>query len=122
MRWFSLQARKNREIAQLQRKIDEVPSRTELAQYQRRFIELYNQGQEHSTLHELAMFTASLSPLSPPPLSHCCWFVCAVAATLTETKQFYTLYNTLEDQKEFMEKEVRLAGKSSVHLMHLLAA
>ena len=28
----------------LQRKIDEVPSRTELAQYQRRFIELYNQG------------------------------------------------------------------------------
>ena len=69
MRWFSLQARKNREIAQLQRKIDEVPSRTELAQYQRRFIELYNQGQEHSTLHELAMFTASLSPLSLTSLS-----------------------------------------------------
>ena len=40
-----LQARKNREIALLQRKIDEVPSRTELAQYQRRFIELYNQGE-----------------------------------------------------------------------------
>lgn len=41
---LSSQARKNREIALLQRKIDEVPSRTELAQYQRRFIELYNQG------------------------------------------------------------------------------
>ena len=40
-----MQARKNREIAQLQRKIDEVPSRIEMAQYQRRFIELYNQGQ-----------------------------------------------------------------------------
>ena len=39
-----LQARKNREIALLQRKIDEVPSRTELSQYQHRFIELYNQG------------------------------------------------------------------------------
>jgi len=39
-----LLARKNREIALLQRKIDEVPSRTELTQYQRRFIELYNQG------------------------------------------------------------------------------
>ena len=60
-----------------------------------------------------------LQPLSPPSLS---LFVCAVASTLTETKQFYTLYNTLEDQKEFMEKEVRLAGKSSVHLMHLLTA
>ena len=31
-----------------------------------------------------------------------------VAATLTETRQFYTLYNTLEDQKAFMENEVRL--------------
>jgi chromosome segregation ATPase len=70
----ALLARRNREIAQLQRKIDEVPSRTEMAQYQRRFIELYNQ----------------------------------VASTLTETKQFYTLYNTLEDQKEFMEKEVEI--------------
>jgi len=39
-----LLARKNREIALLQRKIDEVPSRTELTQYQRRFIELYGQG------------------------------------------------------------------------------
>ncbi len=29
----------------------------------------------------------------------------AVAATLTETRQFYTLYNTLEDQKAYMEKE-----------------
>ncbi|XP_066301810.1 coiled-coil domain-containing protein 93-like isoform X1 [Branchiostoma lanceolatum] len=38
-----LLARKNREIAQLQRKIDEVPSRAELSQYQRRFVELYNQ-------------------------------------------------------------------------------
>jgi hypothetical protein len=28
----------------LQRKIDEVPSRAELSQYQRRFIELYSQS------------------------------------------------------------------------------
>ena len=41
------QAKKNREISALQRSIDEVPSRAELAQYQRRFIELYNQG-EHA--------------------------------------------------------------------------
>ena len=36
-----------------------------------------------------------------------------VASTLTETKQFYTLYNTLEDQKEFMEKEVEILN--SIH-------
>ena len=41
---FVLQARKNREISSLQRKIDEVPSRAELTQYQRRFVELYNHG------------------------------------------------------------------------------
>ncbi|KAG8534638.1 hypothetical protein GDO81_018953, partial [Engystomops pustulosus] len=39
-----LLARRNREIAILQRKIDEVPSRAELTQYQKRFIELYGQG------------------------------------------------------------------------------
>ncbi|KAL3284946.1 hypothetical protein HHI36_019077 [Cryptolaemus montrouzieri] len=36
-------AKKNRAISILQRRIDEVPSRAELAQYQKRFIELYNQ-------------------------------------------------------------------------------
>ena len=35
-----------------------------------------------------------------------CIGVFIVAATLTETRQFYTLYNTLEDQKAYMEKEV----------------
>lgn len=40
-----LQARRNREIAILQRKIDEVPSRAELTQYQKRFLELYGQGE-----------------------------------------------------------------------------
>ncbi|KAL5006597.1 hypothetical protein ScPMuIL_015403 [Solemya velum] len=72
-------ARKNREIASLQRKIDEVPSRAELSQYQRRFIELYNQ----------------------------------VAAKHKETKQFYTLYNTLDDTKLYLNKEVNLLN--SIH-------
>ncbi|MGH0123445.1 UNVERIFIED_CONTAM: hypothetical protein FKN15_012536 [Acipenser sinensis] len=67
-----LLARRNREIAILQRKIDEVPSRAELTQYQKRFIELYGQ----------------------------------VAATHKETKQFFTLYNTLDDKKVFLEKEM----------------
>ncbi|XP_028249022.1 coiled-coil domain-containing protein 93 isoform X2 [Parambassis ranga] len=72
-------ARRNREIAILQRKIDEVPSRAELTQYQRRFIELYSQ----------------------------------VSATHKETKQFFTLYNTLDDKKVYLEKEVNLLN--SIH-------
>uniref|UniRef100_A0A8C7GWT1 Coiled-coil domain-containing protein 93 n=1 Tax=Oncorhynchus kisutch TaxID=8019 RepID=A0A8C7GWT1_ONCKI len=69
----------NREIAVLQRKIDEVPSRAELTQYQKRFIELYGQ----------------------------------VSATHKETKQFFTLYNTLDDKKVYLEKEVNLLN--SIH-------
>ncbi|BFZ01216.1 hypothetical protein BsWGS_04255 [Bradybaena similaris] len=74
-----LLAKKNREIAGLQRKIDEVPSRAELSQYQRRFVELYNQ----------------------------------VASKHRETKQFFTLYNTLEDTKTYLNKEVQLLN--SIH-------
>lgn len=69
-----LLAKKNREIAVIQRKIDEVPSRAELSQYQRRFIELYTQ----------------------------------VSATHKETKQFYTLYNTLDDIRMYLDKEIGL--------------
>ncbi|XP_029980906.1 coiled-coil domain-containing protein 93 isoform X2 [Sphaeramia orbicularis] len=74
-----LMARRNREIAILQRKIDEVPSRAELTQYQKRFIELYSQ----------------------------------VSATHKETKQFFTLYNTLDDKKVYLEKEANLLN--SIH-------
>ncbi|XP_037542680.1 coiled-coil domain-containing protein 93 isoform X2 [Nematolebias whitei] len=74
-----LMARRNREIAILQRKIDEVPSRAELTQYQKRFIELYSQ----------------------------------VSATHKETKQFFTLYNTLDDKKVYLDKEVTLLN--SIH-------
>ncbi|XP_063239484.1 coiled-coil domain-containing protein 93 isoform X2 [Bacillus rossius redtenbacheri] len=67
-------AKRNRAIASLQRQLDEVPGRAELAQYQRRFLELYNQ----------------------------------VAAKHKETKQFYTLYNTLDDTKLYLGKELSL--------------
>ncbi|XP_069701680.1 coiled-coil domain-containing protein 93 isoform X2 [Periplaneta americana] len=69
-----LLAKRNRSIAALQRQLDEVPGRAELAQYQRRFLELYNQ----------------------------------VAAKHKETKQFYTLYNTLDDTKLYLSKELTL--------------
>ncbi|XP_034935084.1 coiled-coil domain-containing protein 93 [Chelonus insularis] len=67
-------AKKNRTLASLARQLDDVPGRSELAQYQRRFMELYNQ----------------------------------VSATHKETKQYYTLYNTLYDTKLYLSKEFSL--------------
>lgn len=67
-------AKKNRAFVSINRQLDNIPDRTELAQYQRRFLELYNQ----------------------------------VSATHRETKQFYTLYNTLDDTKLYLEKEMSL--------------
>lgn len=67
-------AKKNRTIASLTRQLDDVPGRSELSQYQRRFMELYNQ----------------------------------VSAKHKETKQYYTLYNTLDDTKLYLSKELTL--------------
>ncbi|XP_055637775.1 coiled-coil domain-containing protein 93 isoform X2 [Toxorhynchites rutilus septentrionalis] len=67
-------AKKNRAYVSINRQMDNIPDRTELAQYQRRFLELYNQ----------------------------------VSAKHRETKQFYTLYNTLDDTKLYLEKEMSL--------------
>lgn len=72
-------AKKNRTIVSLQRQLDDVPSRAELAQYQRRFLELYNQ----------------------------------VASKHKETKQYYTLYNTLEDTRRYMKTEISLLNSIS---------
>ncbi|XP_015834101.2 coiled-coil domain-containing protein 93 [Tribolium castaneum] len=72
-------AKRNRTVAALRRQIDDVPNRPELAQYQRRFLELYNQ----------------------------------VSAKHKETKQYYTLYNTLEDTKFYMKKELSLLNSVS---------
>ncbi|XP_078490238.1 coiled-coil domain-containing protein 93-like [Ciona intestinalis] len=69
-----LLASKNRLAATLARKVDEVPTRAELTQYQKRFVELYDQ----------------------------------ISLTHKETKQFYTMYNTLEDSRRYLEKEVDL--------------
>uniref|UniRef100_A0A1A9X4Z1 Coiled-coil domain-containing protein 93 n=1 Tax=Glossina brevipalpis TaxID=37001 RepID=A0A1A9X4Z1_9MUSC len=67
-------AKRNRGIVAIQRQLDNIPDRTELAQYQRRFHELYNE----------------------------------MSAKHLETKQYYTFYNTLNDKKRYMEKELSL--------------
>ncbi|NWZ97830.1 CCD93 protein, partial [Nesospiza acunhae] len=85
-----LLARRNREIAILQRKIDEVPSRAELTQV---FLQI--------------PFYLIFFYYSTP------FFLFAVSATHKETKQFFTLYNTLDDKKVYLEKEVNLLN--SIH-------
>ncbi|CAG9860217.1 unnamed protein product [Phyllotreta striolata] len=72
-------AKVNREVAHLQRSLDDVPKRAELAQYQKRFVELYNQ----------------------------------MAVKHKETKQYYTLYNTLEDTRLWMKKELSILNSIS---------
>jgi len=62
------------QVMNLERQVDAVPSQYELAQYQKRFVELENQ----------------------------------VAAEYCETQQFVAMYNTLQDQLMFVEKEVKL--------------
>uniref|UniRef100_A0AAR5Q5A4 Coiled-coil domain-containing protein 93 n=1 Tax=Dendroctonus ponderosae TaxID=77166 RepID=A0AAR5Q5A4_DENPD len=61
-------------LERLHRIVDDVPCRAELAQYQHRFLDLYDQ----------------------------------VAAKHKETKQYYSLYNSLEDQRRYMRKELGL--------------
>jgi flagellar biosynthesis chaperone FliJ len=46
---LQLRNKKNRDIALLERKIDEVPSRGELMQYQRQFVDLYEQVSLHTS-------------------------------------------------------------------------
>ncbi|CAD6219643.1 GSCOCG00011518001-RA-CDS [Cotesia congregata] len=44
-------AKKNRACVLLTRQLDDVPRRFELTQYQRRFMELYNQGKKERSIH-----------------------------------------------------------------------
>lgn len=52
----------------------------------------------------LSYFTLYLQQFSPL----FCHFYFAVAAKHKETKQFYTLYNTLDDKKLYLSKELTL--------------
>lgn len=67
-------AKQNRQLTTVQRQLDNIPDRTELAQYQKRFLELYTQ----------------------------------VSAKHRETKQFFSLYNTLSQTRTCLDKELSL--------------
>lgn len=91
-------AKKNRAIVSIERKLDNVPDRTELAQYQRRFIELYSQGEVFFFFKCLMQFFFILEIFS----------LISVSAKHRETKQYFTLYNTLNDTKQYLTKELSL--------------
>ncbi|XP_022669577.1 coiled-coil domain-containing protein 93-like [Varroa destructor] len=67
-------AKLNRQVGKLQRTIDQIPTRSELGQFQRRFLELHQQ----------------------------------VADVHRETKQYYTMFNTMSDLCAYLEKEIGL--------------
>jgi len=69
-----LLAQRNLQVASTSRMIDDVPTRTELIQYERRFVELYQQ----------------------------------VALKLEETRKYYATYNTLDNTRNYLAKEVKL--------------
>lgn len=92
-------AKKNRAIVSIERKLDNIPDRTELAQYQRRFIELYSQGIcliIYFKTYNMNLYTYFLINGF------------SVSAKHRETKQYFSLYNTLNDTKQYLTKELSL--------------
>uniref|UniRef100_A0A183DN68 Ribonuclease n=1 Tax=Gongylonema pulchrum TaxID=637853 RepID=A0A183DN68_9BILA len=85
----------NRQIAAQHRIVDAVPAQTEITQYQRRIIELYN----HSLLFRFSMIFALNRAATPLRMI-------SVVSKHRETKQFYILHNTLVDIQTFMKREL----------------
>lgn len=86
-----LAAKRNRELAIIQCKIDEIPSRTELSQYERRFTELYSQIS--TKLDETKKYFVSYNTLS---------------STYSFLEQEMSLLNALS---EFFQKSVQSNDK-----------
>ena len=72
----TLLGRKGQEISAMARRIDDIPTRTELIQYERRFVELYE----------------------------------LVSLKLEETRKYFTTYNTLNETRDYHDRETRLIG------------
>lgn len=76
-------------------------------------MELYNQGgylhiqrfQDNEQMSNVHIPVATIFCGAAFTNGICLWLV-SVAAKHKETKQFYTLYNTLDDTKLYLDKEV----------------
>jgi len=91
----------NRKVSSISRLIEQVPNRVELREYRLRFTELYNQGE----LFILMGISSSFHPcifISFTNIFH------IVNKTYKETKGYFNVYNSLEDTKCYMDKELNL--------------
>lgn len=80
----------------MQRRLDAIPDRTELTQYQRRFHELHNESKRLIKVNYVELYLINY------------FYFLVVSAKHIETKQYYTLFNTLNDKKRYLEKELSL--------------
>ena len=115
-----LVAERNQHIANNMRLIDDIPTRTELIQYERRFVELYQQVCACVRARVCVCWSRkpqTARPCSLPPSSHTHAIpfhsLPQVALKLQENKKYFEHYNMLDDKKSFMEKEVKLINSIS---------
>ncbi len=102
----TVMAERSREIAALARQLDDIPSRAELVQYERRFLELFDQVRD-----AFLSVPAHLSFLRCVLATHAILinvnrsFHLQVGEKLDETRKYYTVYNTLDKKRQFLSKE-----------------
>jgi predicted nuclease with TOPRIM domain len=94
-----------RTVSARERLFDQIPSRAELSQYQKRFVELHNQSKELSLIRCCKGLRFAFK---------CCVMkIFAVALKHTETKRYFILFNTLNDKFHYMGKEYNILN--SIH-------
>lgn len=92
-----------RTVSAKERQFDLIPSRAELSQYQKRFMELHNQSKTYRSLF-LKLLLFDFNTISSNY---------SVALKHTETKRYFILFNTLNDKFHYMEKEFNILN--SIH-------
>ncbi|CAH2039725.1 unnamed protein product, partial [Iphiclides podalirius] len=103
----------NRQIMRYSVAIDEIPGTAELLQYEKRFVELYNQGL-HNTNKDFdakVLAWAVIQHEFSIPIRGCPRgpdLGSIVASKHKETKQYFIFYNTLYEVKLYTSKELSL--------------
>lgn len=108
---------KNVNLMKLRRQLDAVPGNAELNQYQRRFTELCTQGYYYffvTFLIQRWLFSISKKFQIDIVIEDFNYrFYILVNEKQTELNGYYLLYNTLEDTKVYLNKELSLL--TSIH-------
>lgn len=104
---------KNVHLMKLRRQLDAIPGNAELNQYQRRFTELCTQGCIFVLTHYRLFWLLSISMNRNWNRDTGFYILSAVNEKQTELNGYYLLYNTLEDTKVYLNKELSLL--TSIH-------